>query len=100
MKDFVLSGYSCEDSGDLTGIEVTPTQGPVQTVQCGSLVTLQDKIIDRDTFGGLFKFYSLSFYSALTSNSFPLFPYFRFLLDSFDHNFPFYPDLISCPLTY
>ena len=56
MKDFVLSGYSCEDSGDLTGIEVTPSQGPVQTVQCGSLVTLHDKIIDRDTFGGLLKF--------------------------------------------
>ncbi|KAL5271061.1 hypothetical protein ACHWQZ_G001647 [Mnemiopsis leidyi] len=53
MKDFVLSGYSCEESGDLTGIEVTPTQGPVQTVQCGCLVTLQDKVIDSDTFGGI-----------------------------------------------
>ena len=50
MKDFVLSGYSCEDRGDLTGIEVTPTQGPVQTVQCVSLVRYSSgKFIDRLT---------------------------------------------------
>jgi len=53
MRDFVLSGLNCEDNGDLSGVELTPTQGAVETVSCSSLITLQDKIIDRDTFGGI-----------------------------------------------
>ena len=52
-KDFVLSGLNSTEEGDLTGVELTPSQGAVETVPCSSLVTLQDKIIDKDTFGGL-----------------------------------------------
>ena len=52
MRDYVLSGYSCEEEGSLSGIELTPNQGAVETIPCSSLITLQDKIIDNDTFQG------------------------------------------------
>ena len=51
MRDLVLSSYQTE--GDkLTGVELAPLKGSLETVHCATCITVQDTAIDHNTFEG------------------------------------------------
>ena len=51
VRDVTLTGLKEED-GNLRGVELTPNEGEIVTMTCATLITLQDTVIDKDTFDG------------------------------------------------